>query len=199
MLIVCVWTETVFAMSHQKDSGQEPPLLSEYWAEGSEAAENLNAYLHSVTDESSPDFIPVEDRIAVFDLDGTLMCETFPFCFEYMVFSDYVQNHSEEMPEAAKTCKVDAIVRELGQQPVLAFGNSSGDLAMEIYTISNNPYKSAAYMVVADDEEREYGDAAGSEEKKQSYEEQGIGIISMKNDFKTIYGEDVVKQNEKAG
>ena len=96
MLIVCVWTETVFAMSHQKDSGQEPPLLSEYWAEGSEAAENLNAYLHSVTDESSPDFIPVEDRIAVFDLDGTLMCETFPFCFEYMVFSDYVQNHSEQ-------------------------------------------------------------------------------------------------------
>ena len=29
------------------------------------------------------DFIPVPDRIAVFDLDGTLMCETYPFCFEY--------------------------------------------------------------------------------------------------------------------
>jgi hypothetical protein len=72
-------------------------------------------------------------------------------------------------------------------------------MGMEVHTISNNPYKSAAYMVVADDEEREYGDAAGSEEKKQSYEEQGIGIISMKNDFKTIYGEDEVKQNEKAG
>ena len=41
--------------------------------------------------------------------------------------------------------KVDAIVREIGQQPVLAFGNSSGDLAMEIYTISNNPYRSKAY------------------------------------------------------
>ena len=53
--------------------------------------------------------------------------------------------------------KVDAIVREIGKQPVLAFGNSSGDLAMEIYTISDNPYKSAAYMVLADDEKREYG------------------------------------------
>ena len=41
--------------------------------------------------------------------------------------------------------KVDAIVREIGQQPVLFFGNSSGDLAMEIYTISNNPYRSEAY------------------------------------------------------
>ena len=98
--------------------------------------------------------------------------------------------------ENAKTCKVDAIVREIGQQPVLAFGNSSGDLAMEIYTISDNPYKSAAYMVVADDEEREYGDAAGAEEKKQSYEEQGIGIISMRDDFKTIYGDDVVRENQ---
>ena len=95
--------------------------------------------------------------------------------------------------ENAKTSKVDAIVREIGKQPVLAFGNSSGDLAMEIFTIADNPYKSAAYMVVADDGEREYGDAAGAEEKKQSYTEQGIGIISMKDDFKTIYGDDVVR------
>ncbi len=88
---------------------------------------------------------------------------------------------------------MDAIVREIGQQPVLAFGNSSGDLAMEIYTISNNPRKSAAYMVVADDEEQEYGDADSADEKKKAYTEQGIGIISMRDDFKTIYGDDVKK------
>ena len=338
--------ETIYGEEMDRSAGspseQGPALISEYWTEGSGAAENLNAYLQAVTDEASPDFIPVEDRIAVFDLDGTLMCETYPFCFEYMVFSDYVLNHSDKLPEEvvavaqeiedaagkekpdgmstrqagagaiayqgmtmdeiaqmvrdfkesdawgfsgmtrkeafykpmvelfnvlleddftvyvvtaternivrevingtlnippsyvigteygytatgqgeeadgdytfqpsdqivfdgtyegenAKTCKVDAIVREIGQQPVLAFGNSSGDLAMEIYTISDNPYKSAAYMVVADDEEREYGDAAGAEEKKQSYEEQGIGIISMRDDFKTIYGDDVVRENQ---
>ena len=88
---------------------------------------------------------------------------------------------------------MDAIVREIGQQPVLAFGNSSGDLAMEIYTISNNPRKSAAYMVMADDEEREYGDAESAAEKAKTYSEMGIGIISMKDDFKTIYGDDVIK------
>ena len=33
--------------------------------------------------------------------------------------------------ENAKMSKVDAIVREIGKQPVLAFGNSSGDLAMK--------------------------------------------------------------------
>ena len=93
--------------------------------------------------------------------------------------------------ENAKTSKVDAIVREIGQQPVLAFGNSSGDLAMEIYTISNNPYRSAAYMVVADDGEREYGDFDGTADKKASYEGMGIGVISMRDDFATIYGEGV--------
>ena len=51
----------------------EPALLSEYWTEDSAAAESLNAYLLAVTDEASPDYIPVPDRIAVFDLDGTLM------------------------------------------------------------------------------------------------------------------------------
>ena len=317
-----------------------PALLSEYWTEDSAAAESLNAYLLAVTDEASPDYIPVPDRVAVFDLDGTLMCETYPFCFEYMVFADYALNSgsdtvtdavkavaqeildaaggekpsgmsarqaaagavayrgmtmkeladmvrafkdSEAMGfsgmkrgdayyqpmvelfdkllrndftvyivtaternivrevirgtlnippahvigteygytatgqgetadadytfqpadqivfdgnyygENAKTGKVDAIVREIGQQPVLAFGNSSGDLAMEIYTISNNPYRSAAYMVVADDGEREYGSADSAAEKKASYESLGIGVISMRDDFATIYGDGVQK------
>ena len=48
-------------------------------------------------------------------------------------------------------------------------------------------------MVMADDEEREYGDAAGAAEKAKAYSEQGIGIISMRDDFKTIYGDDVIK------
>ncbi len=42
--------------------------------------------------------------------------------------------------ENAKMSKVDAIVREIGQQPVLAFGNSSGDMAMCEYVVADNPY-----------------------------------------------------------
>ena len=315
-------------------------VLSESWTESSVAAESLSAYIRAVTDKNSPDFIPPEARIAVFDLDGTLMCETYPFCFEYMLFADYALNSGSDtitdevravaqeiidaaggkkpdgmstrqaaagaiaykgmtmddlavmverfkdseawgfsgmkrgqafyrpmvelleilqkngftnyivtaternivraviagtldIPashvigteygytltgqgdkadadytfqssdqvvfdgsyygENAKTSKVDAIVREIGQQPVLAFGNSSGDLAMEIYTISRNKWKSAAYMVMADDEEREYGNASDAEKKKKTYSDMGIGIISMRNDFKTIYGDSVQK------
>ena len=95
--------------------------------------------------------------------------------------------------ENAKTRKVDAIVREIGQQPVLAFGNSSGDLAMEVYAISDNPYRSAAYMVLADDDAREWGDPENAAEKKSAYEEMGIGTISMRDDFKIIYGDGVTK------
>ena len=322
------------------EASRGPALLSEYWTEGSEAAREINEYLRAVTEENSPDFIPVKDRIAVFDLDGTLMCETFPFCFEYMVFADYALNSGSEtvteevravaqeimdaaggakpdgmstrqaaagaaayrgmtmseladmverfkaseawgftgmtrgeawyLPmvelfeklqengftsyivtaternivrqvisgkldippsqvigteygyeasgqketadpdytfqatdqvvfdgsyagENAKMSKVDAIVREIGQQPVLAFGNSSGDLAMAVYTIANNPYRSESFMVLADDEEREYGNGESAAGKKADYESKGMQTISMKNDFLTIYGEGVEK------
>ena len=95
--------------------------------------------------------------------------------------------------ENAKTSKVDAIVREIGQQPVLAFGNSSGDLAMAVYTISGNPYRSAAYIVLADDAVREYGNAESAAQSAAVYQELGLGVISMRDDFETIYGDGVVK------
>ena len=344
-LLLCVLiVSAAFAEESRYGMPEQPVLLGDYWTRGSEAASKLNDYLLAVTDEASPDYIPVQDRVAVFDLDGTLMCETYPFCFEYMVFADYAQKHADTLPEDvvavareivdatgkgkpdgmstrqaaaaavaykgmtmqelaqvvsdfkgsdawgfsgltrgeawykpmvelfeklqangfdvyvvtaternivrevvkgvldippshvigteygytatnqgdaadadytfqaedqivfdgnyygenAKTCKVDAIVREIGQQPVLAFGNSSGDLAMQIYTISNNPYHSAAFMVVADDERREHGNAESAAEKIPGYEAQGIEIISMRDDFETIYGEGVVTDSEKA-
>ena len=43
----------------------------------------LVSYVEDVTKEGSPDFIPVEDRIAVFDMDGTILCETDPFYFDH--------------------------------------------------------------------------------------------------------------------
>jgi hypothetical protein len=96
--------------------------------------------------------------------------------------------------ENAKMCKVDAIVREIGQQPVLAFGNSSGDAAMMSYTISDNPHASLSFMVLHDDAEREDGDAEEAAEEKAKWEDLGFGIISMKDDFGTIFGDGVERQ-----
>ena len=63
---------------------------------------------------------------------------------------------------------------------------------MEIYTISDNKYRSAAFMILADDSTREYGNEANAK-KRESYEKKGITVISMKDDWKTIYKENVSK------
>jgi hypothetical protein len=60
-------------------SSQEPAVDSNplsLWTENAEAKTALVSYMATITDEKSPDFIPVDHRIAVFDLDGTLFCET---------------------------------------------------------------------------------------------------------------------------
>ena len=92
-----------------------------------------------------------------------------------------------------KMNKVKAIVKEIGRQPVLSFGNSSGDVSMHNYTIFNNRYRSAAFMLIADDEERDYGNTEKVQPLKEKWEESGYHVISMKDDFRTIYGDDVVK------
>ncbi len=92
-----------------------------------------------------------------------------------------------------KMNKVSAIAQEIGRQPVLSFGNSSGDVSMHMYTITNNPYKSEAFMLVADDDVRDYGNPEKAAVLRDQWEDSGFNVISMKNDFKTIYGENVVK------
>ena len=62
------------------------------WVNDSKPISALKDYVQTVTDEKSKDFIPAKDRIAVFDLDGTLYCETFPIYGEWILFSDYVLN-----------------------------------------------------------------------------------------------------------
>ena len=340
ILMITVWAvifvllaSTAYALEASEQA------LTKYWSDSSAAAQALVEYVTLVTDENAEAFIPPKDRIAVFDLDGTLMCETCPWCFEYMVFADYVLNNPQyEAPdeiravaqeivdsawgakpanmsvrqaaagaaayagmtpgelidyvqrfkasdadgftgmtrgeawylpmleavdylmdnqfeiyivtaternivrgivngvldippshvigteygyaatgqgeeqdssytfqstdkvvfdgtyegENAKMCKVDAIVREIGQQPVLAFGNSSGDVAMMQYTITDNPCLSAAFMVLADDAVREYGQENNGA-KRRDYEEMGFSVISMRDDFAVIYPESVKK------
>ena len=314
------------------------------WTADAAARKALVEYLDAISDESGPDFIPVEDRIAVFDLDGTLFCETDPNYFDYTLlvyrvledpdykdnasdfekevankiveqnatgakfdglevdhgkaiassfagmtieeFNDYIQEFKKQpMPSYTgmlrgdgwyqpmlevvdclklydftvyvvsgtdrfivrgiadhsplnlpprqiigsdetvvtkdqgdedgldyvyddndevvlggdfiiknlKMNKVSVIVQEIGQQPVLSFGNSTGDASMAEYVTSGNSYRSLAFMLCCDDTVRENG----SEEKAQKMvdlcAEYDWVPISMKNDWTTIYGNGVTK------
>ena len=89
--------------------------------------------------------------------------------------------------------KVSLIKTEIGIKPVLCFGNSNGDVAMANFTINNNKYRSGAYMLCCDDLERENGNTSKADKMRTTCEENGFTAISMKKDWTTIYGENVVK------
>ena len=89
-------------------------------------------------------------------------------------------------------CKTIWIEREIGQRPVLAFGNSGSDTSMMNYALINNKYPAEAYMVVADDGEREWG-TQDFATKSLDYAAQGYVSISMKNDFAQIYPDLITK------
>lgn len=314
-----------------------------YWNENSRAIRELVSYVRDITDKNSVNYIPAEDRIAVFDLDGTLLCETAPCYFEWMMYLeralydesytpkeedreyaraieaeiraghfsqdkfpkdmsqrqarsqeavfagmteaeyaafvrkfmekpvsglsglkygegfylpmveivrylqthnftvfivsgtdrellriiscdvlriepncvigtdvevraahqgdrdglDYVYRHDDYLVRGQliqknlKMNKVNLIAREIGKQPVLAFGNSGGDSSMLNYTISGNKYRSAAFLVLCDDLERELGSQLKADKCRKLAEDNGWIPVSMKNDFLTIYGNEV--------
>ncbi len=315
------------------------------WTDKAEAKDQLVSYINAITDEGSADFIPVENRIAVFDLDGTLFCETDPNYFDYTLlvhrvledkdykdkasdfeketaqkivtlnetgtaakglevdhgkavasafkgmtvgeFNAYIQefkklpmpsydgmkrgdgfykpmlqvveylqandftvyivsgtdrfivrgildNSPLDIPNRQiigsdetlvapdqgdtdglnyvfddddklvlggdfiiknlKMNKVTVIAQEIGVQPVLSFGNSTGDSSMAEYVTSNNPYKSLAFMLCCDDLERENGNTEKAEKMFGLCKEYDWVPISMKNDWTTIYGDGVTRK-----
>lgn len=116
---------------------------------------------------------------------------------------DHVYSDTEEMAIgtqvqfiAKNMNKVLMIVQEIGKVPVLAFGNSSGDYGMMTYTCGNRSYKARAYLVLPDDDVREHGNPAKAEAMKADAEGRGWSTISMKDDFKTIYGDGVVPRRQ---
>ena len=346
IMVICI-AAVCFAGAGKVENGTEGTsaegaALTQYWAADSNAAQHLRDFVTKVTDPADTEnFIPVEDRIAVFDMDGTLACETYYTYFDTMMFIEYcLYDHpervSDELKEIAAAIepgytadealarnfakayagmtveelydyavefgegetasfnnmryldnvylpmaelvkylyeneftiyvisgtertttravvmnsilkgyvtpnhvigtdfevkqkgyetepaninykyengdelvltggfiqknlngnKSVYIQREIGQRPVLAFGNSGSDTSMMNYTIdSRNPYPAEAYMIVADDDVREWG-TADWEEKSAQYEEMGYTPISMKNEFAQIYPENITKAEQ---
>ncbi|MBR3719732.1 MAG: S-layer homology domain-containing protein [Firmicutes bacterium] len=315
------------------------------WTEDARAKKELTAYIEAVTDPESPDFIPETDRIAVFDLDGTLFCETDPNYFDYTLlkyrvledpdykdkasdfekevankireqnetgasfsgleidhgkavstafagmtvdeFNAYIQEFKKQpMPsydgmlrgegwykpmlqivdylqrndftvyivsgtdrfivrgivensplnipsrqiigsdellvadhqgetdglqyvftdqdkvvlggefliKNLKMNKVSVILQEIGQQPVLSFGNSTGDSSMAEYVTTNNKYESLAFMLCCDDIVRENGSESKAQKMFELCGQFDWIPISMKNDWTTIYGDGVTKK-----
>ena len=117
------------------------------------------------------------------------------------VADDYNMSQDEEIVlgapldpvECGKSGKPAAIIREIGKRPVLAFGNSSGDFSMLNFAEGNPDHTGMGFFVVCDDTEREYGSDEKAAEFYQIVEKENWTGISMANDWKTIYGDNVKK------
>lgn len=113
---------------------------------------------------------------------------------QYYEFSkDDIMVRGEYESTDNKMQKVSNIVREIGKQPILAFGNSGSDMSMLKYALSNNKYKCAAFGVCCDDNVRDWGNVGKGDKFRASCEKNGVTPISMKNDWNTIYGNGVTK------
>ena len=77
-----------------------------------EALKALKDYVEDVTNPNSANYIPVEDRIATFDMDGTFVGELYPTYFEYNLLEyrvlddpDYRDRAPEDVKEAAQSIR----------------------------------------------------------------------------------------------
>lgn len=82
----------------------------------------------------------------------------------------------------------------IGQVPIMAVGNSDGDLQMLQYVNDNNPYrKSLLLLVHHDDPVREYKYDKGAEKalaiakQNNNNKNNNWTIISVKEDWKNVY------------
>lgn len=348
MLLVVVFAQlAMFAQSTRADLAQIRVGKDgnfKYWNQDSPVLQKLKAFVARVTDESSADFVPVKERLATFDVDGTLLCETAPYYCNWMFsfhrylhddsftpdatdkalmqemeeyvlanhtskdewgdvqqclqakafrgytfdeYAEYMNHYFETEPVKGLTnltwgtalywpmievvsyliandfkvflcsgvdrdicrvlmkdifdippyqmltsdvnyvmhgqdewvermnmenypyvageriergdfkqiCtaanKVVYIRRELGTKPILSWGNSTGDFPMFHYTNIDNPRPHISFCLLCDDLVRELGNMGKAEKCRKACEENGWVAVSMRDEWATIYGNDV--------
>lgn len=148
------------------------------------------AMVRELIEGTLDEWIPAERVIgSTFSLMATGQGETAGRSYSFTP-EDQVLMEGNLVTKNQKTNKVFSIVDEIGQTPVLVFGNSSGDLSMAEYCVRHG---GQAYMLLCDDTDRDYGNIKTAEKFRETCEKSGFKTVSMKDEFETIYGENVKK------
>ena len=151
----------------------------------------------STTRELVNGVIPIQfDRIlgSDFNYTSTNMGKDIPKNHFYDRYKEKIVISGKPLNDNAKTMKIFSIMNQIGKKPVLAFGNSSGDSGMLEFTLQNNKYRAESFFVICDDVERELGNLKRAESDRNLALKRGWNPISMRNDFKTIYGDNVKRE-----
>ena len=101
----------------------------------SESRTNIIEFVEAVTNKSSPDYVPVTERIAVFDNDGTLWSEK-PVYFQLLFAIDRVKALAPEHPEWRTTQPFKAVLEN--DMDALAESGEAGLLELVMATHAGN-------------------------------------------------------------
>jgi phosphoglycolate phosphatase-like HAD superfamily hydrolase len=93
---VVIWALSAIVLSTPVVSAQSADPLTSWNDVASKQA--LVDFVHRVSKEGGPDFVPPAERIAVFDNDGTLWCEQ-PLYFQFAFALDRVKALAPQHPE----------------------------------------------------------------------------------------------------
>lgn len=106
----------------------------DYWNPDSKALSSIIAFVDSVTDKKSKNFLPEEKRIAVFDMDGTLYGELFPTYFdECLLLHRLLHDESYEASEEDVAWAKEAEKALLSGQPEPDSPRSGSQMAAEAF------------------------------------------------------------------
>jgi len=85
----------------------------------------------------------------------------------------------------------------IGRRPILAFGNSNGDLQMLQYAGGDLP--ALRLLLLHDDKEREFAYTSGAERALQEASTKGWTVVSMRDEWKTVFGRSSGPQRRLSG
>ena len=115
------------------EGGEVPTVLAD-WAEDSPAMQSIIAFVEQSVDENSEGYIPKEDRIAVFDNDGTLYGERAPTYFnDWLYIQRALYDENYEAPEELKAFAQaweDKVLRGI---PIEDFDAKERELGPKLY------------------------------------------------------------------
>jgi phosphoserine phosphatase len=117
------------------------PLPS--WNDG-KAKQSIIAFVEKVTKEGSPDFVPVPERIATFDNDGTLWCEK-PLPVQLYFALDRVKSLAPQHPEWKTKEPFASILK--GDMKGAAASGERGILELVMATHTGNTTEEFAQIV----------------------------------------------------
>jgi len=76
----------------------------------------------------------------------------------------------------------------IGRRPIVAGGNSNGDIPMLRYA-GGRARPALRLLVLHDDPEREFDYTAGAEQSLEQAEQEGWTVVSVKNDWATVFAD----------